>query len=76
MYTEGNGYIRPINIETAIAMLGQKVSKKDLKEIILKHDHTGSVSISFDSFRKIFDEAQFLAHFSHFLLRSYPDGDL
>jgi len=40
-----------------MSKLGQKVSKKDLKEIMQKHDHSGSGSISFDSFRKIFEEA-------------------
>lgn len=56
--TEGNGYITPQNIESAMTKLGQKVSKKDLKDIMQKHDHSGSGSISFDSFRKIFEEAQ------------------
>ena len=53
--TDKSGKITKENIHNAMQKLGMEVPMKDIEEIIKTHDLTKDGMISFDEFKKIFD---------------------
>ena len=52
--TDSSGKITEENICLAMQKLGKEISRKEVHQMILKHDRTGDGMLNFDEFKAIF----------------------
>ncbi len=56
--TDGSGFITPQDIAEAMQKLGQRITSDEIRDIMKKHAVENQNQISFDEFKKIFENLQ------------------